>query len=72
MGFLIDLAVAIVEEAVVDKVDTEGFGLAAGCRNFGKEVCGIACDHQCCIGMRWFARIGKDGCGSGGCGSWFL
>ena len=59
----------MVEEAVVDDVETERFGLASGCRNLGREICGVACDHQCCIGMRWFARIGKDGCGSGGCGS---
>ena len=62
-----DLVVSMVE-VVVDAVDSEGFGLAFGCKNFGRDVCGVACVHQCCIGMRWFARIGKDGCGSGGCG----
>ena len=52
VGFLIDLVVSMVEEAVVGDVDIEGFGWALGCINFGKEICGVACDHQCCIGMR--------------------
>ena len=65
MDFLIDLVVAM-EEVVGADVGSEGFGSAFGCRNCGRDVCGMACVHQCCIGMRWLARIGKDGCGSGG------
>ena len=67
VGFLMDLVVSMVE-AVVEAVDIEELGLAPGCKNFGRDVCGVACVHQCCMGMRWFARIGNDGCGSGGCG----
>ena len=55
-----------------DEEEQEGLDWACGCRNLGRDVCGVAWVHQCCILIRWFARVGKDGCGSGGCDCWFF
>ena len=52
--FLMDLVVAMMVVVVGGEDDDgsiRGFGFASGCRNFGRDCCGVACVHQCCIGI---------------------